>query len=586
MNRHITRLALAAALAASACSSPPVRPTTGKPAPPRLPPNAVAVTVEVVEQQAADAWEVTWSLSRPVDGVRFDRQVTRFRGAAWALSGSDARFVELGAAEAVVPTSGRLRRFTVRFTTEGGAPPTEELVIPYGDGARLVHTGPLMVTPLECFRPTACEPGDLEPPRGYIYHGWRLRADAGRHLALLGAHGVATLDYDQPRDTVPRGHRAYFGPSPAPGSGSLELFIDQSLPPWILETLGGSGAVLDHYAGATAQPLPGPASLWVSRTDADLPGRFMTAGTVEGGVHLELRGGGWAERSPESLLLLRQRVARELFRLWNEQLIRSTGGSRAAWFVDGGAEYVALAALRHLGHASPSEVTSFVARQANRCLLRLGGRSLEDAGVARARGATTSCGATLHALLDHDEAAEGGILALYERLWSDPQRASHAPADVLVGSSAARALARRLVSEGIPSGADAALHSALRDAGFATTLVAPGEALVDATDLRDLLVRTLTECDCGRPLSATVVDGGVLFKGRAECDVFAEDYVLASIDGHRVLDDPGAAWAALARAIKHIARFELGRVEGAPARTRKCPVALLDPSWERLLAPM
>ncbi len=562
MNRR--HLIIAAALIITACSAPPVRPAKDKV--PRLPPNAVAVTVEVTEQVAADAWEVTWSFSRPVDGLRFNRDVTRFRAASWTLDDTSARFVELGAAEGLVPTTGSLRRVTARFPSDGAAPPDEDLVIRYGDGARLLHTAPLMVTPLECFRPSACKPTELEPPHGYVYHWWRLGTDAGRHLMLAAQRGLGTLKWDQPRDTTPGGHLAYFGPAAPVSTETAHLAADATLPAWLGGSLQATASnVLAFYARATGHPPVTLPSVWVSWSDTALPGRFSSAALAESSVRLELRGAGWAQDTPDTRHEWQRRLAQSLYRLWSEQLVPVGGGRRSAWLAAGSADHMATAALLDAALLDWPTADRWTVRQANRCLLRLGGRSLEEAGLARDHVATEACGAVIHALVDR---AEGGVVG---------------PLASLDGPGPHRELARRLVTEGVAASADRALHDALAAAGLKVELVPLSDALVDPAEVRALLVRTLTECDCGRSLTARPMEGGLLVRGRHECDVFAADYPLAAIDGHGVLDDPGGAWGALATAIRKLARFELGRVDGTKARTRKCPVAVLDPSWERLL---
>ena len=580
--KHLTALTLAAALASSGCSEVASALRRDKP-PGALPPNAVRVTVEVVEQVADDAWEVSWTFSRPVDGARFVDEGSRYRAEGWQLEGlhgGDAAWAAVDLAELVVPAGGPLRGFTARFAT---AP---ELHVALGDGGRLIQIGQLAVVPLLCQRPHACAPEELEPPKGYIYHRWRLRTAPSRDVLIAGQASVGAVDWDQPRGSHPRGLYAWFGEGAPSGGPALDLVVDRALPAWMIESAETHLAgLLSRYASATGQALARKPTVLLSAADPAVPGRYHAGQTLHDQVQLAARGAGWAADSPANRRAWLRLLAHQSFHLWNAERFRLRAGQREAWIVEGGAAWWSRWALAQEGLLEGRELERWVVESTNRCLIELGGAPLAEAALTGRGAAIAPCGVLAHALIDGARRDHGGVASLYRDVWAAAAAAEgrYGAAELLAGALGAGEVVSRLVGQGIDVEADKVLAGALQGAGWPARLVDPRQAELPAAEYLELLADALTECDCGAPRHARVEGGALVFQGHSSCQVLRDGFALASLDGHPVVAEPAAAWWALAEAARDIRRFELTPSGGGVAPTKKCPVAVLDPTWTELL---
>jgi hypothetical protein len=163
---------------------------------------------------------------------------------------------------------------------------------------------------------------------------------------------------------------AYFGPHPPSRMGNVDVIIDPQAPAWLREVLDDTTAKVSRfYAQAFQRPLTGTPLISVAVVGFDgAPGSIsIKGGAVGGGVAYRLQGAGLVEDHPRKRALLAQLVAHEMAHVWQGNLSRGGIGESDAWIHEGGAEAIALEALRATGLITEEASAQYAQRLLTEC---------------------------------------------------------------------------------------------------------------------------------------------------------------------------------------------------------------------------
>lgn len=360
------------------------------------------VQVAVVQHQPG-AWRVTYQLPEAVTRVYFYRVGSLPRD-AWQWGNPDLQLGQTNSGQHYVEsqTGQPFAELTVDFASDQRTTPKDyELNFAFSDGAELLYTGHLLLSPT---------------PEAKVDHQFTFNTAADRHIIVAGERRQQKHQW---LDQELRGTYVYFGQqTPVQGAQMLGV-VDPGLPPWVQEKLQQYlPQLFDFYAAKTGISLDFTPVIYFTFSDTELAGTQYSGGTLPGLIQLHLTGQDWHAASPENLNGLLLFLAHEAAHLWNSQLIQSDPRTEHSWIHEGGADAFAVRALVHLGVWSDKQAQQAQEGHVNTCLDGLQGHAITDHDGHRNFSVYYACGATIAWLSERALQQQRSAADLFD-LWRD-----------------------------------------------------------------------------------------------------------------------------------------------------------------------
>ncbi len=489
-------------------------------------PASRAMAIRLAHAPTRDAWELVYTLPRPLAKVQFRRRGYPNRIAKWRVTTPGLAIVREGDEDIVRAADGHpFTTFAIDIATYADHPEKDyQVFVPYSDGSALVYTGSFDVG----------APGDGEDaPRTHFTFVPR---DSERVL-------VAGEIAPGPRrwTTSDQGTYVYFGSTtPVVGDGFVAV-VDGAMPSWLrtpMESL--LPAVFRLYASRTGAPLTFKPMVFLSyrAEEAGRRGFSVDGGSLPDLIQLEVRLDEAHRRGDDERVRdeVGRVLAHEVAHLWNAQMFHHETHA-ADWMHEGGADAFAYEALRILGRISPEHLREAEAEAFSSCLLatRLG--PVRAANVPGRFKQLYWCGHLVTHLTGDAlgfwgrlfREAPGGVYG-EEQLFAQLRRA---PNGVTL-ENASRLL---LTASGDPVAAVLAA-----DPGLVPS--AKGAPLSPAYDqLAGLVLTTLVmRAVCNRDVAPDGNAGGYRIEGH--CGTLGENRIVAQIAGRDVRREGAAAYDA------------------------------------------
>ena len=277
---------------------------------------------------AADKWRADYVFAKPVTAIELGSLVGPYRAQAWRALTPGVELLAHDGNEAL-RTAAPLTRLSVEISAhdefvDGHYAP----ITRYSDGGRDFYLGFLY---------------------GTLTHGGRTRPmDITLHLH--GMPGETVVAPAKP-GTELAGY-AYFGPQAPARMGNVDVIIDPQAPAWLREVIDDTTAKVSRfYAQAFQRELTDRPLVSVALVGFDGPEGSINikGGAVGGGIAYRLEGAGLVDDHPKKRALVARLVAHEMAHLWQMSLKRGGVGEADPWVHEGGAEAIALEALRATG---------------------------------------------------------------------------------------------------------------------------------------------------------------------------------------------------------------------------------------------
>lgn len=465
-------MALAAWVLATPAVAGPVE------APPASPP--VPVEIEVAEDPAADAWQVTYRFAEPVAGIVFQRGRQPFRAGAWELRSPGATWRVHDSRDAVLAASGGARELRLRFASDFEPREKEyELNVSYTDGGRLVYTGHLSVRPLVA--------GGAGLAAGRLAdHRWRFRTAGERWIVVRDRAARGELDWQEEAAGTGDGTYAYFGPRPPDRRERMTMLLDPGLPEWMrVRAEWILPRLTDRFAAETGVELAFRPLVMISFRPADTSGLTFSGGTLDGLVQMSAIGRAWRQQTAEADAMWLDRTAHEIFHFWAGESFVAALEDGDAWLTEGAADLFALEAMLGLGLIDEASRRRRLVEAANRCLVGLEGEPLLASAEPGRFANMYACGSTLWlwagAAVAEATGGEDGVAALTRELFaaSGGELTTYRFLETvhrLTGSPWAGAPLARLLLDGVAADADAFFLAHMQAAGLPVRLAPPAGA--------------------------------------------------------------------------------------------------------------
>lgn len=291
------------------------------------------------------AWEVHYTLPRPVAALRFarvDYGGTRARG--WqpldpkleVLAGPDGEVVRRRdgatfseASFAMQPRYEKLENDYAPFS-------------PFGDGGMLIHSGRLHVCAGRC--------------EGGVENRWRVRITppAGAHV-IHGGKVVPKVDF---YDAQP-GTNIYIGRARPVATSDVVAVIDTTMPTGIRDRLATLLPRLMDLYGQELGRLPTRPMLYASRDEQHPGGGYgYQGGTLPGQVFMHVYGRNDEFSTGDFAKRMDSFFAHEAVHLY--QRVPPLAEKGDSWIHEGGAEAMALLALTRMGEIESAEVQEII----------------------------------------------------------------------------------------------------------------------------------------------------------------------------------------------------------------------------------
>lgn len=479
-------------------------------------PRPVRVTIE---ELPTDRWRVAYTLPQPATSVTFARDRATFRGQRWTIAGAPgARWTTKGDQEAI-EFAAPVSRFTLELASDFESKIKDySLHLAFTDGSRLMYTGHFLLEGMQhrfSFRSNreVRTPGGEE---GYVYFG-----------------SIAPVQTER-----------------------MTLVVDPGLPPWMAKQLTERvPPVFDYFATQTKTELGFRPLVYVSYGETASSGMSFKGGVVGRGVQVSITGGGWAAESAAASRMWFNRMAHEVFHLWESGRFHGDDGTE--WLSEASAEYAALLASRHGGQVDDAGMHRMIVESANECIAGLGDLSLVSSVSKGNYRNVYACGLVSQWLAAH---ATGDWWALVRRTFDRPRDYTTADyIETLRAMTSNPGPVERLVA-GRTLDVDRSLAAYLRRSGVNVSLVPLHEATAEQRVLREVAAGILGRCACRLKAAATCGD-----PARAE------------VDGFSVRSKPREVIEALQRHVE-----EKTAVKTAEGELR-CTAADLDRDYDRML---
>lgn len=290
----------------------------------------------VLRHVAADAWRADYRLDEAVDAVELGPPVVEFRARAWTVRSRGVSLATKGDNESLRADGKPFRSVAIDVRQYDAW--AHDAYVPmdrHSDGGTAIYLGHFM---------GRVRQGDVE-------RNLRLRIT----LEGLGDE-TAFLPEEANRDL---GVYAYFGPQAVVDAGPLRTIVDPATPAWIRAALSDTAArIAAVYAAKLDRKAPTTLALMVGAKGLDQPGYSIKGGALPGQVVYKLEGSDLKQDSPDGRRRLQQLVAHELAHVWQGLVARGGIGETQAWVHEGGAEALALLALRESGLWTEAQVAA------------------------------------------------------------------------------------------------------------------------------------------------------------------------------------------------------------------------------------
>ena len=277
---------------------------------------------------AVDKWRADYVFAKPVTAVDLGARIGLYREQAWRLLTPGVRLVADDDTESL-RSAAPLTRLSVEISAYDEFVDAQYAPIDrFSDGGWDFYLGFLY---------------------GTLTQGGRPRAmDVALHLH--GLPGETVLAPAKPGTEL--GGYAYFGPQTPARMGDVDVIVDPNAPAWLREVIDDTTAkVSQFYAQAFQRPLIDRPLISVALVGLDgAPGSIsIKGGAVGGGIAYRLQGAGLVEDHPKKRAYMARLIAHEMAHLWQLNLTRGGIGNDDPWVHEGGAEAIALEALRATG---------------------------------------------------------------------------------------------------------------------------------------------------------------------------------------------------------------------------------------------
>jgi hypothetical protein len=313
---------------------------------------AVAVDVHHVAQ---DLWRVDYRFAQPVSAIKL-HSIGKFRQQEWKVLTPGIGMKSDEDFDVIAARGKPFKVASVQIRTFDGWSPKEYVSFNrFGDGGTSVYLGHLQ--------------GDVEQGKKML----AMRTDI--KLFGLAQENVIAPPDNRLEPGAARGY-AYFGPAQAVAAGAVKVLIDQRTPQWLRETILDVGAKTSaYYEKAYQRGLKDELLIMVSVDNFESPGFSMKGGAIlgQGQVAYRLEGKQVLLDHPKLREIASLNVAHEMAHVWQMAVAQGgMGGDQGPWIHEGGAEAMALDALRQTGMWGEESVKAYRAKQAATCE-KLGG---------------------------------------------------------------------------------------------------------------------------------------------------------------------------------------------------------------------
>lgn len=338
-------------------------------------------------------WTVAYRLARPVRDVVFARNPNDSRVRQWRPEPGFA-VVRQGGEERVRRQDGRAFR-AVRLQVPPAyveLPADYAPFSPFGDGGLLAYSGRFL----------ACAGPCVEGAR------WKVDLSAPGRTVLVD--GVRTQGRARWRDGG-QGRNVYVGSTAPVETPELVTVIDRALPPVIRTQLLDDLPRHMRFFAARLGRLEQRPMLFASYDLAHPTGFGRQGGTLPGQVFVHFYGARWPAEMAKLHFAdeLAFHFAHEAAHLFQ----RNVYGEKADyWIHEGGADALAILALRASGPEGVANADILVAAARRRCQDDLDGQSLRDAAAGGNQYAAYRCG-MLVSLALHERLGGDGLFALW-----------------------------------------------------------------------------------------------------------------------------------------------------------------------------
>lgn len=161
---------------------------------------------------------------------------------------------------------------------------------------------------------------------------------------------------------------AYFGPQKPVLAGTAKLVLDPATPEWLAKLILDTTSTMSAYFSSTYQrPLLRELVLMVSVADTSSPGFSMKGGATNGQITFRLSGKAMLNEHPALRSLVQKLVAHEMAHIWQENVSQGGIGDEPAWIHEGGAEAMAIDALKNTAIWTTEEATTYQANASATC---------------------------------------------------------------------------------------------------------------------------------------------------------------------------------------------------------------------------
>jgi hypothetical protein len=294
---------------------------------------------------SADKWRADYVLAEPVTSIDLGPRVGEYRQQAWRVLTPGLSLAELKGQESIGAGGRAFSAFSVEVS----------LFLPFLEGNytafdRMSDNGTAIFI-------------------GY-FTGDAVQGEHTRPLHLkLQFAGLANETVIAPDDhnSDQLGY-AYFGPATPVPAGAANLIIDPRTPASMAQVLQETTAkITSFYTSAFQRPLPYRPLVMVSISDFEMPGLSSKGGAIGKQVVYRLGGKALLRDSPQVRRIFTQLIAHELAHVWQNNVALGGVGDKEPWVHEGGAEAIALAALRGSGLFSDADADAYAAKLIGEC---------------------------------------------------------------------------------------------------------------------------------------------------------------------------------------------------------------------------
>lgn len=161
---------------------------------------------------------------------------------------------------------------------------------------------------------------------------------------------------------------AYFGPQKPAPAGAARLVLDPATPEWLAKLVLDTTSTMSAYFSSTYQrPLLRELVLMISVTDTSTAGFSMKGGATNGQITFRLSGKAMLNEHPAIRHLVQKLVAHEMAHIWQENVSKGGIGDEPAWIHEGGAEAMAVEALKSTAVWTTEEAAAYQANASATC---------------------------------------------------------------------------------------------------------------------------------------------------------------------------------------------------------------------------